>query len=147
MGTLNRMIASDCPRSYLTTDTSSNQRTSSSSGSLTETEVICGNPRDRRGHIKVNLASTLAVKQFQQLLNCPPDDPGRCALKLLTIFFTESELAKGNCTKAGGRELLDQHLLHGIKCKYINIMIYNIFYNKNFVLLTFRSSQPHVSTA
>ena len=81
---------------------------------LTENQVICGNRKDKKGHISVTLTSSLAVKQFKQLVTSPPDDAGKCALKLLSIFFADDMLARGNCTKADGREFLDQSLLQGI---------------------------------
>ena len=33
------------------------------------------------------------------------------------MFFSEEKLARSCCTKAVGRELLDQNILCGIKCK------------------------------
>ena len=60
----------------------------------------------------MTLSSSLAVEQFNQIVTPPLDEARKCALKIL---FADDMLAKGYCTKADGRELLDQTLLRGIK--------------------------------
>ena len=45
---------------------------------------------------------------------CPPSYPARFALKLLSVFFTQEEMAKLNCTKADDRKLLNQDILQAI---------------------------------
>ena len=43
--------------------------------------------------------------------------PAQLALRLLGLFFTKEEIAKGNCTEAEGRELLSPQIIEGIRCK------------------------------
>ena len=59
-----------------------------------------------------------AVTLFHSINCCLPPDPGTFAKKLLLdVFFSEEKLARSCCTKAVGRELLDQNNLCGIKCE------------------------------
>lgn len=44
-------------------------------------------------------------------------DETQLALKLMDLFFTKEEMARGNCTPAEGRELLRQDVIAGIRCK------------------------------
>ena len=46
------------------------------------------------------------------------------ALKLVDVFFTRDEMAKGNCTETDGRELLRPNVIEGIRCKYMNVHVY-----------------------
>lgn len=85
------------------------------------TEVVCGNPKSRQ-HIVLPLPSEAAVALFHSVNCCLPTDAGTFAKKLLDVFFSEEELARSCCTKAVGRELLDQTVLRGIKCT-LSIMI------------------------
>ena len=66
-------------------------------------------------HCKVTLLTEKAVAEFWQLNNCPPADPGKFALRLLSLCFTNEELAESNCTPAEGRRLLNQEILTAIK--------------------------------
>ena len=81
---------------------------------------MCGKPKTRQS-IVLQLPSKAAVALFYQINGCLPTDPGKFALKLLTAFFSEEQLARSNCTKVEGRELLDQQVLLGIKCKFMYI--------------------------
>ena len=63
------------------------------------------------------LPSEAAVALFHSINGCLPPDAGTFAKKLLDVFFSEERLARSCCTKAVGRELLDQSILCGIKCK------------------------------
>ena len=63
------------------------------------------------------LPSKAVVALFHSIDCCLPPDPGIFAKKLLDVFFSEEKLARSCCTKAVGRELLDQDVLCGIKCK------------------------------
>ena len=63
------------------------------------------------------LLSEAAVASFHSVNCCLPSDARSFAKKLLDVFFSEEELARSCCTKAIGRELLDQTVLTGIKCK------------------------------
>lgn len=45
------------------------------------------------------------------------------ALKLMDVFFTREELAKGNCTETDGRELLRPTVIEGIRCKFVFVCI------------------------
>ena len=85
------------------------------------TEVVCGNPKSRQ-HVVLPLPSEAAVALFHSVNCCLPPDAGTFAKKLLDVFFSEEELARSCCTKAVGRELLDQMVLSGIKCT-LSIMI------------------------
>ena len=62
------------------------------------------------------LPSETAVAPFHSVNCCPPPDAGSFAKKLLDVFPTEDEVARSCCTKATGRELLNQTVLLGIKC-------------------------------
>lgn len=81
--------------------------------------VCCGNSAEKGKHIYLTLPSEAAVMGFQQLESCPPKDPGKFAIKLLTLFYGDEELSQSNCTRAEGRKLLDQEVLLGIKCKFV----------------------------
>lgn len=43
--------------------------------------------------------------------DCPPKKLTKFCLQLLSVFFEEAVLARSNCTKAKGRDLLDQTIL------------------------------------
>ena len=62
------------------------------------------------------LPSEAAVALFHSDNCCLPSDAGAFAKKLLDVFFSKEELARSCCTKAVGRELLNQTVLRGIKC-------------------------------
>ena len=68
-------------------------------------------------YVFIDLPSEAALKQYQLINSCPPGDAGKFALKLLSIFYSPEELARSNCTKAEGRELLNPEFLLAIKCK------------------------------
>ena len=63
----------------------------------------------------LKLPSEQAKAEFQQLSACPPRDPGKYALRLLSILFTNDVLANSNCTPAEGRNLIDLNVLLAIK--------------------------------
>ena len=85
------------------------------------TEVICGYPKSRQ-HVVLPLPSEAAIALFHSVNCCLPPDARTFAKTLLDVFFSEEELARSCCTKAVGRELLDQTVLRGIKCK-LSVMI------------------------
>ena len=78
-------------------------------------EIVCGNPKSKQ-HLVLSLPSEAAVALFHSVNCCPPPYAGTFAKKLLDVFFSEEELARTCCTKATGRELLNQTVLLGIKC-------------------------------
>lgn len=80
-------------------------------------EVVCGNPTSKDNQVLVKLPSEAAKALYAQINNCPPKDPAKFALRLLSVFFSDDELAESNCTEAKGRTLLDQSILWGIKCE------------------------------
>ncbi len=80
--------------------------------------MCCGEPGVKGRSVVVELPSEAALAQFIQI-NCPPKDPAKFALKLLSVFFTDEELSQSNCTKAEGRDLLNQEILVAIKCEYM----------------------------
>ena len=72
---------------------------------------------------------------------CPPPDAGSFAKRLLDVLFTEEELARSCCTKATGRELLNQTVLVGIKCMLAicsdfvpNLIMYNVLVGRPNIL-------------
>ena len=103
--------------------------------SIDHLEVICGNPNSRDNKIILKVPSEAAKALYLQINNCPPKDPAKFALRLLSVFFTDEELAESNCTDAKGRKLLDQSILWGIKCKYIifNIVMNYLFYYNVYI--------------
>ena len=77
-------------------------------------EVCCGDP-ETPNYINIDVPSALALSRFKELEAFPPKEPTRYALRLLAIFFSDEELAKSNCTKAEGRNLLDRRTLDAIR--------------------------------
>ena len=75
-------------------------------------EVLCGNPNSKANQIVLKVSSEAAKALYVQISNCPPKDPAEFALRLLSVFFTDKELAQSK-----GRKLLDQNIVLGIKCK------------------------------
>jgi hypothetical protein len=75
--------------------------------------------RSKGKFIVVDLPSEAAVTKFKHVNACPVGDPGKFALKLLSVFFSPEELRRSNCTPAEGRDLLDPDSLLGIKSKNI----------------------------
>ena len=82
-------------------------------------EVCCGNP-ETSSCIYINVPSAVALTRFRELEALPPKEPTKYALRLLSIFFGEEELARSNCTKAEGRNLLDRTTLDAIKGEHDN---------------------------
>ena len=76
-------------------------------------KLCCGNPGGK--HIYITLPSAAALQEYQVINSCPPKEAGKFALKLLGIFFSPSELAVSNCTKAEGRGLLNPNFNIGNK--------------------------------
>ena len=68
-------------------------------------------------HINLRLLSEAAVAEFRCVESCLPSEPEKFALKLLSVFFSDEVFGKSICTKAEGRQLLDQNILLGIKHK------------------------------
>ena len=77
-------------------------------------DVCCGDPR-KATSMYVKVPSEAALCQFRELAAFPPKDPAKYALKLLSVFFTDDDLAESNCTRAEGRKLLDQNIIVAIK--------------------------------
>ena len=67
--------------------------------------------------------SEAVVALFHRINCCLPPDAGSFAKKLLDVFFSEEQLARSCCTKAVGRELLNQSVLCGIKCKLFDVSV------------------------
>ena len=80
--------------------------------------MCCGQPEVDGKHVYLTLHSEMAVSEFQQISFCPPSEPAKFALRLLSVFFSDDVLAESNCTKAEGRKLLDQQILLGIRCEF-----------------------------
>ena len=97
-------------------------------------EVICGNPNSRDDKISLKVPSEAAKALYLQISNCPPKDPAKFALRLLSVFFTDEELAESNCTDAKGRKLLDQSILWGIKCKCMMLLILYVIIIYYFII-------------
>ena len=81
-------------------------------------QVICGDPRRSASceHVILKVPSAAALMEFNRVSEFVHGAPKKFALKLLSIFFTDEELAESNCTYAPGRKLLDQQVLRGIQC-------------------------------
>ena len=91
--------------------------------------VCCGQVGASGKHVYLRVPTEAALMEFQQVSLCPPNDPAKFALKLLSVFFTDELLSTSNCTKAEGRSLLDQEILLGIKCKLSSCcFMLDIFY-------------------
>ena len=58
-----------------------------------------------------------ALSQFHQVDSCHLKDPAKFALQLLSVFFSDEEFGRSNCTKAEGRETLNLQVLTAIKRK------------------------------
>ena len=86
-------------------------------------------------HCKVTLPTEKSVAEFWQLNNCPTADPGKFALCLLSLCFTNEELAESNCTPAEGRCLLNQETLTAIKCE--TLFITTTCYYTNYCFLAY----------
>ena len=83
-------------------------------------DVVCGDPSTSGKHIVLQVPSLAALNQFEQITaTAHTSDPAKFALKLLSVFFSDEELAESNCTFAEGRRMLDQNILLGIKCEFI----------------------------
>ena len=72
-------------------------------------QVLCGKSATS-SHLLVKLPSEKAVAQFYQLNACAPVDAGKFALRLLSLFYTNEELAESNCMPAEGRKLIQSTL-------------------------------------
>lgn len=87
-------------------------------------EVCCGDPK-KASCMFIKVPSEAALSQFRELAAFPPKDPSKYALKLLSVFITDSELAESNCTRAEGRKLLDQDIIVAIKGKMAILRYYD----------------------
>ena len=90
-----------------------------------ELTVCCGNPKIVGRHMMLRVPTEAALVSFKQIQACPPQDPGKFALRLLSVFFSDEVLSTSNCTKAEGRALLDQEVLLGIKRK-LKVSVFKI---------------------
>ena len=90
-----------------------------------ELQVCCGNNKADGRFINVTLPSLAALSAFQSVNTLLPPDPANFALRLLSIFFSPEQLARSNCTKADGRDLLDPTILLAIK-RNVNV---NLFFS------------------
>ncbi len=76
-----------------------------------------GNPHNKAQMVWMTFQSEEQLQQFRNVNTTRPKDAAKYALRLLTLFFSEEELAESNCTPAEGRKLLDQKTLSAIKRK------------------------------
>ena len=95
---------------------------------------MCGNPRSKL-HIVLQVSSDAAVALFHQANSCLPKEPGKFATKLLDVFFTEEKLARSCCTRASGRELLDQNYFLESNVPLFYILVLIIYYSISLLLL------------
>ena len=83
-------------------------------------EVCCGDPK-RSSSVIVTVPSDDDLAQFTELNAVPPKDPAKdpakYALRLLSVFFTDEELAESNCMRAEERKLLNQAKISAIRDK------------------------------
>ena len=68
----------------------------------------------------MKLPSEAAVRLFHQVDSSPLGDPAKFTLKLLSVFVSDDVLARSNCTRVEGRELVDPTKLLAIKCKFVH---------------------------
>ena len=80
-------------------------------------EVCCGDPK-KSSYVWISVPSEAALLQFHELAAFPPQEAAKYALKLLSVFFSDEELAQSNCTHAEGRNLLDRNTLLAIKGRW-----------------------------
>lgn len=81
-------------------------------------QIVCGNSATS-AHMVMKLPSEKAVAQFVQLNAISPAEAGKFALRMLSLFYTNEELAESNCTLAEGRKLIDHEVLLAIQCKFL----------------------------
>ena len=88
-------------------------------GSLGPLTVCCGEAGVKGKHMMVELPSEheAALSQFHQVDSCHLKDPAKFTLQLLSVFFSDEEFGRPNCTKAEGREILNPQVLTAIKRK------------------------------
>ena len=84
----------------------------------------------------IQLKTQEKATNLDSILACIPATSQKLALKLLGAVFTVEELARSNCTKVEGRDLLDPKILHGIRCKCVvlitwSYVLYIYFYRPN----------------
>lgn len=60
----------------------------------------------------IQLQTQEKTTSLDSILVCIPATPQKLALKLLGAIFTVEELARSNCTKVEGRDLLDPKISH-----------------------------------
>ena len=81
-------------------------------------EVCLGDLKGQ--HVLVKVPSEAALNEFQQITACTLSlKPSKFATSLMSVFWSDEELAESNCTFAKGRKLLNQRIMLGIKCKYV----------------------------
>ena len=78
-------------------------------------QVVWGDPS--ASNVTLKMPSEQSVADFHQLSACKPSEAGKYALRLLSLLFSNEELAVSNCTPAEGRKLLAKEKLLAIKCK------------------------------
>ena len=87
-------------------------------------QVCCGQAGVKGRYKIVNVPSGAALAEYKHVINCPPKDAAKFALRLFSVFFTEEQLAQSCCTKAEGRDL---EILQGIKCMFF--FCFMLFFN------------------
>lgn len=60
-------------------------------------QVCCGSPGVKDKFIRITLHSEAALKEFEMISACPPNEAGKFALKLLSIFFHLKNLRVPTC--------------------------------------------------
>ena len=63
----------------------------------------------------MTVPSEAALAQFTKLNAVPPKDPAKYVLRLLSVFFTDEELAESNCMRAEARKVLNQATISAIR--------------------------------
>ena len=51
--------------------------------------VVCGDPHSKEGNVVLKVPSKAALIQFKQLTASTAVDPGKFALKLLSLFYSD----------------------------------------------------------
>ena len=79
---------------------------------------------------------------LDRVVSCPPGNPAKLSLKLLSCFFSIDQLVKSNCTKADGREIIDQKILDGIRGRCFTIVHAHAMKTFKFLIAQVEATYP-----
>ena len=85
-------------------------------------EVCLGDSKGQ--HVLLKVPSVAVLNEFQQITTCGPLwEASKSAKSLMSIFWSDEDLAESCCTYANGWKLLDQRILLGIKCIFLTALL------------------------